>query len=594
MVRGVTKNGRVSGFVLAAETIEENLEQILATYLDRLHDARSPLVAETRMREQLKAQTRNILEDAARDLRGLGTHSNPATKDELCRIIGETRARRGVHPAETLSAVSALSWATLPVVVDRLSSPPITAGEVTNIVLTIQQLVMERAAMSSVSYMAYLLRKVNSTHTDERWRIARELHDRVSHSLVAARQSLELHELLKPHASSRAESNLRYARKQVEDSLRSIRTISQDLSGAGEKELEVALSNILRAEAVSETRAWLVIEGDTGLVPSYTRDELILALRHGIRYLMEHTKVDKLRLVLRISPTGVTAVAEAHLPGGDFAGPYSAGDIRLESLHERAALFGGTVDLCPVPSGAGARLEIDLPLAGSTPEPGVESPSRKHEATRVVLADGHANYRRSLAEILSAYPQGIEIVGETGTDMEAVALARSMQPDVVLLDVEIPAMGAREAIREILGVSPFARIVALSMYEDARLARSLLSQGAMAYVSKGAAPREILSAMRAVENGRPCITLAVDKADAQGGSVSTNDILSGRELEILAHVARKMSNKEVGRRLHISEVTVKRHLANIYTKLGVSSREEATAKALAEDLITTRALANVR
>lgn len=594
MVRSVTKNVRVSGFFLAAETIEENLEQILETYLNRLHDTRSPLVAEARMREQLKAQTRNILEDAARNLRGLGDHTNPATKSKLCRTIGETRAQRGVHPAEMLSAVSALSRATLSVVVDKLSASPITASEATNIVLTLQQLVIERAAMSSVSYMGYLLRKINSTHTDERWRIARELHDRVSHSLATARQSLELHELLEPHASSRAENTLRYAKEQVEDSLRSIRAISQDLGGAEEKELEVALSNILRVEAVSGIRAWLVMEGDPDLIPSYTRDELLLVLRHGIRYLVGRTKVDRLRLVVRISPTGVAAVAETHLPGSDSPGPDSAEDIRLESLRERAALFGGTVGLYLVPSGAGTRLEIDWPLAGVAPEPSAEFRSRKDEATRVVLADDHANYRRSLAEMLAVYPQRVEIAGETGTDIETVALARSMQPDVVLLDVEIPAMGAREAIREILGVSPSSRVIVLSMYEDARLARSLLSQGATAYVSKGAAPGEILSAMRAVENGRPCVILAVDKTDAQGGSVPTNNVLSGRELEILAHVARKMSNKEVGRRLHISEVTVKRHLANIYTKLGVSSREEATAKALAEGLITTWALANAR
>ena len=198
-------------------------------------------------------------------------------------------------------------------------------------------------------------------------------------------------------------------------------------------------------------------------------------------------------------------------------------------------------------------------------------------------------FRQGIREMLST-DEGIEVVGEAENGREAVALAEKLRPDVVLLDVEMPVMGAKQAMEIMLENSPFPRVVIVTLYDDPRLVRELIGLGAVAYLVKSATMEELHAAVHTAANsptgpGKDVIivtppTAFRDRAEADG--------LSERELEVMLMVARGMSNYQIAVSLHLSEATIKRHLANIYPKIGVSSRGEAVREALSKKWISPR------
>ena len=209
-----------------------------------------------------------------------------------------------------------------------------------------------------------------------------------------------------------------------------------------------------------------------------------------------------------------------------------------------------------------------------------------------MLADDHAMVREGMAEMLST-DTGIEVVGQAANGREALALARETSPDVVVLDMEMPLMGGQAALGKLLALPDPPRVVVATVFADPRLVRELLAHGASAFLSKNAPMRKLISTVRAVAQKeaphRDNVILSVpretlgewsERAHPAGG-------LSGREAEVLLHAAKGKGNREIGKTLHISETTVKRHLSRAYEKLDVSSRGEAARKALAEGWISS-------
>ena len=208
---------------------------------------------------------------------------------------------------------------------------------------------------------------------------------------------------------------------------------------------------------------------------------------------------------------------------------------------------------------------------------------------RVLLADDHAMFRQGIKEMLST-DEEIEVVGEAENGREAVALARELGPDVVILDVEMPVMGAKQAMERMLENSPPPRVVIVTMYDDPRLVRELIGLGAVAYLVKSATIEELHTAVHTAANSpvgpeEDIVIVAPPKAFEDPVK---SDGLSERELEVLLMVARGMSNHQIAISLHLSEATIKRHLANIYPRIGVSSRGEAVRKALSKKWISAR------
>jgi DNA-binding NarL/FixJ family response regulator len=221
----------------------------------------------------------------------------------------------------------------------------------------------------------------------------------------------------------------------------------------------------------------------------------------------------------------------------------------------------------------------------------MEGRATEGRAIRVLLADDHALVREGMAEILTLN-EDIEVVGYAADGREAVARARKEKPDVVILDVEMPVMGAQEALGHLLEISPQPKIIIVSVFADQRLVRELLGLGASGYLVKNASMLNLLDTVRSVAHGqaRDNLTVSVPRAIFEGKEARKGSEcnLSRRQLEILKLAAHGMSNREAAGELHLSESTIKRHLANTYKILGVGSRGEAARKAMSEGWISSQ------
>ena len=203
------------------------------------------------------------------------------------------------------------------------------------------------------------------------------------------------------------------------------------------------------------------------------------------------------------------------------------------------------------------------------------------------LADDHTMFRQGLAGLLASYA-GMEVVGQTTNDEGAIALAHKAKPDVVVMQVQQPMERSRGFLRRMARIEPSPKVVICTMFEDPAYVRAFLGMGASAYLVKSASSEHLVGALKAsvfdpkgknVVVGMPRAMLE----EAKGGS---EGVLSGRELELLVLVSRGLSNRQVAKALHLSEATVKRHLANVYPNMEVQSRGEAVRKALSENWIT--------
>lgn len=207
------------------------------------------------------------------------------------------------------------------------------------------------------------------------------------------------------------------------------------------------------------------------------------------------------------------------------------------------------------------------------------------EPLRLLLADDHAAFRGGLRALLATV-EGIEVVGEAGTGEEAVTRAAALQPDVVLMDLNMPGLGGVEATRRIVDTSPHMAILVLSMYEDDESVFLALRAGARGYLLKGADRAEIVRAVRAVADGDAIFGAGVARRVMAYLSVPHPAVapqafpeLTGREREILDLVAHGMTNQAITDQLVVSPKTVRNHISNIFSKLQVADRAEAIVRA---------------
>ncbi|MFJ3712601.1 response regulator [Streptomyces sp. NPDC090053] len=208
---------------------------------------------------------------------------------------------------------------------------------------------------------------------------------------------------------------------------------------------------------------------------------------------------------------------------------------------------------------------------------------------RLLLIDDHTLVRDGLREILDSY-NDLVVVGGAATSGDGVEQARRHRPDIVLLDVELPGGEVTETVRRIHTVSPASRIIILSMFDEPRLLHRLVTAGVRGYLVKSVSRHELVSAIRSVHRDAERLVHAVSRETlARMRSGAYGPGLSDRELEVLELVALALSNSQVADRLAITEATVKRHLRNVFAKLGAVSRIDAVNKAVAASLIVSGA-----
>jgi two-component system response regulator NreC len=207
---------------------------------------------------------------------------------------------------------------------------------------------------------------------------------------------------------------------------------------------------------------------------------------------------------------------------------------------------------------------------------------------RVLVVDDHAVVRSGLRLLLDAQ-EDLETVGEAGNGDEAVRLARSLQPDVVLMDVVMPGTNGLEATPRVLEVSPDAKVLVLSMQDDPTYVREAFAVGASGYVLKEAADAEVVQAVREVSAGgryvHPVLGARLVQAEAEARAKAEADPLSEREREVLRLLALGHTNQEIAKMLYISVRTAETHRSHIMQKLRLSTRAELVRHALAHGLL---------
>jgi len=203
----------------------------------------------------------------------------------------------------------------------------------------------------------------------------------------------------------------------------------------------------------------------------------------------------------------------------------------------------------------------------------------------IMLVDDHPVVREGLRGMLEAEPD-LSVVGEAGSGAEALALARTHRPDVILMDLRMPGTDGVWATERILAASVGSKVVVLTTYEtDADILRAV-EAGAAGYLLKDASRAELAEAIRAAARGETVLAPSVASRLVKRVRGPSGPSLSSRELEVLALVAKGLTNAEIGQSLRISEATVKTHLLRAFGKLDVSDRTAAVTTAMALGLLT--------
>ncbi len=210
----------------------------------------------------------------------------------------------------------------------------------------------------------------------------------------------------------------------------------------------------------------------------------------------------------------------------------------------------------------------------------------------LLLVDDHEIVRAGLRLMFMA-EENMEIVGEVNSGEEAIQAVKDLKPDVVLMDVAMPGMGGIEATRRIKEINPDTAVLALTMHEDEQYFFEMLNAGASGYIPKRAAPDDLVSAIRVVNQGNVFLypTMAkllvkdfLDRADS--GITPVTEELTPREQEVLTYIAEGYTNREIAEDLVISVKTVDRHRENIMHKLNLHNRVELVKYAIEKGLIS--------
>lgn len=204
---------------------------------------------------------------------------------------------------------------------------------------------------------------------------------------------------------------------------------------------------------------------------------------------------------------------------------------------------------------------------------------------RVLLVDDHTVVRRGLRLAFGLEPD-LEVVGEAENGRQAVEVVAALLPDVVVMDLLMPVMNGVEATREIRGRFPDVEVVALTSVLEDRMVIDVVEAGAAGYMLKESRPDDLFDAVRAAARGEVRLDpRAQQRLVREVRAVPAREALTERESEVLLHIAKGATNKGIAQALDVTEATVKTHVSNLLSKLGLKSRTQAALYALREGLV---------
>jgi two-component system, NarL family, response regulator LiaR len=204
---------------------------------------------------------------------------------------------------------------------------------------------------------------------------------------------------------------------------------------------------------------------------------------------------------------------------------------------------------------------------------------------RIMIVDDHTVVRSGLGAFISAVPD-LELIGEAENGEQAVARAKALLPDVILMDLMLPGMDGVSATRKIKEQNPSIQVIALTSFQEDELVQNAMKAGAIGYLMKNVSSRELETAIRAAKQGK--MTLSPEAAQSlvrATQQASETETLTEREKEILKLMVEGLNNAEIAERIVVSLSTVKYHISNILMKLGVDNRVAAVTMAIHKKMI---------
>jgi len=340
------------------------LDQVFAELARRLWDGQSVLIADPVLAANLRLQVSAILDDVLDDVLGVEPAGVSDTQARGRCDVGVSRARRGVHPSESLRAASVLFDVALPVLSRASSGRQSRTGTPTAQLL--HHSIMCRVVPAAVGYVDLLLDRVTQSNRDERRRMARELHDRIAHGIGVALQGLELYELDAQRGADTATPRLELTREALIRTLQDVRALAADLrETVVQRRLDTALSDYLALASPPSLRTTVSAAGDLDGLPEHIKEEVFVVVREALRNVLLHaSQATLLRVTVRRASHQLAVEVRDDGPGFDLARTPGR-SLGLTTMRERIELLGGQITI-DGGVGRGTSVEISIPLPRGT------------------------------------------------------------------------------------------------------------------------------------------------------------------------------------------------------------------------------------
>jgi signal transduction histidine kinase len=343
-------------------TDDDFVREILDRYAHRLGAEGNALIRDPQSFDEVLRQARLIIGDTLARIGGQVGAAEPAPvgSEFLSVEIGTIRAKTGVHPIESLRAAALLYEVALPVLLSRRGMG--ADDRVATVSVVLYEEVMDRIALASLSYVDFLVDKLRASRQEERLRIARELHDRVGHSMALTLQSLDLFQHYASHDPESAEPKLYEALTSLTEAMQTVQEMSAELRRSVDKAgAEDALRAYMRANVPPNVIATLDVRGDAKLLLPSVSEELYLILREATRNALRHADASEIRLRMEISDDTVVASVTDDGRGFQVETVLAMPTGGLPSMMERAELLRGDLSVTSRPS-AGTTVRVTVPL----------------------------------------------------------------------------------------------------------------------------------------------------------------------------------------------------------------------------------------
>ena len=426
---------------------------------------------------------------------------------------------------------------------------------------------------------------------DERARIARELHDGLAQNLYFLGLKLDYIRNQVQSEPEQAICELAALEQTVQTNIQEVRRAIFALRPLDLEELDFvpAIRQYLYdfGEQASLTMH-LDIADESETLPAELEPIFFRLVQEGLTNIAKHAQARQVWVKLTIQP-GQLACLTIQDDGLGFnpqALPTSGSNMGLRQMRERVAQFNGHFEVRSEPY-RGTDLYIELPLTRKI----AMGKSTKPTPIRILIADDHTMVRQGLSQICGVEPD-MQVVGQAVNGRAACALASSVQPDVVVMDINMPIMDGVQATRQLMAANPAIGVIILTTYRQDQYVFEAIKAGARAYLLKDVGSNELLQAIRTIAAGDALLDPPLAKKmisefhqlQAQFDPSTPTTTLLEQELNILRLVAQGLSNSEIGQELNLSEKTIRNRLTIIFGKLHVNNRTQAALYAVQQGL----------